>query len=167
MPTSVYYDVYENLMLIYTSQLDFSQCVNFPTRLGNTLNLVLTIKPDRLHSLTTLPPFSNSDHYTITFTLFTGVSLLVIHRPKLSRHLDYKHANLAAINLALCATDWDVSFINCHSVHQMWDTFVHNLEIILQFIPLVKGASYVVRKKPWLPLCVKRASATKAATWRQ
>ena len=50
----------------------------------------------------------------------------------------------------------------------MWDIFVHKLDpIILQFVPLVKGASYAVRKKPWLPLAVRRAIAAKAAAWRQ
>ena len=80
------------------------------------LDLVLTNVPDRLHGFTTLPPFSNNDHYTITFALYTETSLPVKHRPKPSRRLDYKHANLAAINLALHATDWDVLFINSHSV---------------------------------------------------
>ena len=50
----------------------------------------------------------------------------------------------------------------------MWDTFVHKLDpIISQFVPLVKGASDTVRKKPWLPLSVRHAIAAKAAAWRQ
>ena len=157
VPTSMYNDVYDNLMLTYTNQLGFSQGVNFPTRLANTLDLVLTNIPDRLHSMTTLPPFSNSDHDTISFTLFTGTSLPVIHRP-----------NFAAIDLALRSIDWDVLFINCQSVQQLWNTFVHKLDsFILKFVPRVKGASYVVRKSPWLPLAVRRAIAAKAAAWRQ
>ena len=91
--------------------MGFSQCVNFPARLANTLDLVLTYKPDKLHSLTTLPLFSNNDHDTTTFALFTGASLPIIYRPEPSRRLDYKHANLAAIDLALRATDCDVLFI--------------------------------------------------------
>ena len=90
-PTSMCNDVYDNLMLTYrpTNQLGFSQCVNFPTRLANTLDIVLIIIPDKLHSLTTLPPFSNSDD-KITFALFTRASLPIIHWPEPSRHLDYK-----------------------------------------------------------------------------
>ena len=50
----------------------------------------------------------------------------------------------------------------------MWDTFVHKLDsLILKFVPRIKGASYVVRKSPWLPLAVRRTIAAKAATWRQ
>ena len=50
----------------------------------------------------------------------------------------------------------------------MWNTFVHKLDsLILKFVPCVKGASYVVRKSPWLPLAVRRAIAAKAAAWRQ
>ena len=50
----------------------------------------------------------------------------------------------------------------------MRETFVHKLDsIILQFVPLVKGASYAVRKMSWLPLAVRRAIAAKATAWRQ
>ena len=77
--TSMCNDVYDNLMLTYTNQWGFSQCVNFPTRFANTLDFVLTNIPDRPHSLTSLPPFSNSDHGTILFALFIRAFLSVIH----------------------------------------------------------------------------------------
>ncbi len=51
------------------TQLGLFQLVNEPTRLKNTLDLILTDSPGFTSEITINPPIKNSDHNTIIFTI--------------------------------------------------------------------------------------------------
>ncbi len=169
VPNSTCNDVYDNLMLSCISQLGLTQCINMPTRLANTLDLVLTNVSDRLHDVSVLPPFSNSDHELISFMIFTGTNLSTIEHAPSPPRFDYAHADFEAIDAALCLTDWHVLFANCLTIQQAWDAFSCILgRLVEQHVPRFRRPLYLMQssRRQWLPLTVKRAIAAKATAWR-
>ena len=88
--------------------MGLSQCVHGPTRSANLLDIVLTNTPDLLHDLIVAPPFSTSDHDSLSFTLYMGTFKSVdASPPPLPPRFDFAHANMDALIAELTRTDWN------------------------------------------------------------
>jgi len=76
--------------------------VKTPTRLQATLDLVITSDPDLVHEVESTAPLESSDHNKISWKCHVEFR----HKPTKQTRLNYKKANMGAINAELQHTGY-------------------------------------------------------------
>lgn len=147
------------------SVFSFSQLVKEPTRTtlstSNTLDLILTTRPDLASDIAVLPGLS--DHFILTFEI-------KLSRPKdknKSKTIrDFKHANFDAINRDLCGfVDAFLIDFDNRSVQDNWDLFTNQVKALLdKYVPTRSIISN--KSAPWYNNHIKRLSNKKKRVYR-
>ena len=138
------------------------QCVDFPTREDNILDLVLCSTKFLLNSISCEPPFSTSDHASI---------LCYLANHKNANHGTtakpcFKKADYAVINAFLATIDWNAVYADCVSIEDYWDAFKGILNTaIYNFVPFVESK----RRKhvPWFNRTLKSLHRIKQTKWKK
>jgi len=136
------------------------QCVDFPTRKNNILDLVLCSTKSLLKSIHCEPPFSTSDHASI---------LCYLNNHENTNHSNtakpcFKKADYTVINAFLATIDWSVVYADCVSVDDYWDAFKEIINTaIYYFVPFVnpKNDKHV----PWFNKTLKNLHRAKQSKW--
>lgn len=85
------------------------QLVNFPTRINNTLDLILTNIPDKVTKLVGFEDIFNSDHKILSFELV----LKIPRNSKVKRSVyNFKKADWSGLKELLSHTPWDMAFVH-------------------------------------------------------
>ncbi|GMS82775.1 hypothetical protein PENTCL1PPCAC_27522, partial [Pristionchus entomophagus] len=125
----------QNVLLDFVSDYRFTQCVHFPTRLTNYLDLVFC-NSNIIHNVSSAPPLS--DHLSITFELS-------IPSPPPRRHIPsriYRLADWQSINDFIFNHDWTLALRDlCAN-----DAYVYFTNVITNlldtFIPLSRPSEF-------------------------
>ena len=85
------------------------QLVNFPTRINNTLDLILTNIPEKVIKLAGFEDIFNSDHKILSFEL----NLHIPRQSKAKRSVyNFKKADWSGLKELLSRTPWDLAFVH-------------------------------------------------------
>ena len=116
----------------------FCQLVNFPTRCGNTLDLVLVDDEQIVSCIDASPPLGHSDHCIVDFKLVLSGSNSYAPEtdvPVVSKYKWFK-ADFDAIAECLYSTDWNALICHNPSALSSWSAFLHVLwSAINSFVP--------------------------------
>jgi len=144
-----------------TQEMFFSQMVNFSTRSGNTLDLLLCTHPEIIEDIVDIGPIGNSDHTCIQF------EIKVTSQKKGSNQMipDFRKANFDDIREDFGGIKWDVIF-NGKGTEEMWNTFKQKLEqVVLKNVPFMQRRA---RKKiPWSNQETKRLINVKRRKYKK
>lgn len=138
------------------------QCVDFPTRGDNILDLVLCSDKFLLNPIYCEPPFSTSDHASILCHLTNQCNSV----PCADAKPCFRKADYAVINAFLATIDWNIVFADCVSVDDFWEAFKEILNTaIYNFVPFVNpnGRKHV----PWLNRNLKSLHRVKQKKWKK
>ena len=147
--------------LTFCLKIGANQCVDFPTRQNNTIDLVLCSDRNFVKSIIPDVPFCTSDHESIVceFISFSRTQQPDFHKPC------FQKADFNLINAFLATVDWNVVYSNCNCTEDYWLAFKHVLDtIIYQFVPFVNVNS--VKSKPWFDGKLHRLRLIKQRRWR-
>ena len=116
----------------------FSQVVTKPTRLNNKLDIVLVNEPLTVHSVDVEPPFGNSDHCRVDFTILLETkSQQEPYAPYgvYKRYL-WKDADFQGMAQYLSDFDWQYFFSMHLTVESVWSAFCQVLyEAVELYVP--------------------------------
>lgn len=149
----------------FCSIFSLTQLVDHSTRISshaaNTLDLILTTRPDFTSDITYLPGIS--DHSLLSFS-FNASFPKVSNNKKVIR--DYKKANFQAINHELSIfLDTFLANFDDHSVQTNWDIFACKVyDLTEKFIP--KRTITCNHRAPWYNAHLKRLSNCKKRLYR-
>ena len=138
------------------------QCVDFPTRKDNILDLVLCSSKVLLNYIQCKPPFSTSDHDTILCHLANHLCDTQVDAVKPC----FKKADYAVINAFLSTIDWDEVYSNCVTTQEYWNSFKDVINTaIYNFVPFVAP----VRRKhsPWFNESLRKLHKAKNRNWKK
>lgn len=139
-----------------------TQLITKPTRItqsvSNTLDLVLTSRPDLVSNITYLPGLS--DHLLLTF----DVNLIPPKKARNTKTIrNYNKANFQAINVELSSfLDIFTASFDSRSVQTNWDMFLCKVnDLTSKYIPV--HTITVNPEAPWYNVHLKRLSNKKSA----
>ena len=116
-----------SFLLSFLHEHSLSQLNLTPTRNSNILDLVLTNIPDRITNLSVNPPFSTSDHDSLSLSLGTYLQQSNTDRQNiLDSGFDYKRADFLSIKLALQSINWQ-DLLASDNINNIWQIFCHTL----------------------------------------
>ena len=111
---------------------NLSQLVFDPTRGENILDLVLTMNPSSISSVSVNEPFLGSDHNKILVNLFQGIA----KHENFFNSPNFWKADFPSIKAYLGTLDWNIIFANCGDINQYWNTFLDILKYtITEWVP--------------------------------
>ena len=127
----------EQLFLDSFSNFELDQFIRTPTHIkGNTLDLVLTDKPQLLSNVkaTELDKPCKSDHYNVTFQLNSKVKRLKVPKREV---YNYKRADWDSLNSDIRNTNWEAELQG--DIEQAWLSFKTILFSLMdKHIPKIK-----------------------------
>ncbi len=142
-------------------KLGAEQCVNFPSRGDNMLDLVLTSTRHLITDIQEEPPFCSSDHSSMLCHLNSHTKLA----PDYTSKPAFQKADYGLINAFLGTIDWSEVFTNCCSTEDYWIAFKDIINTaIYNFVPFVTGKKY--KNPPWFNKHLKRLRNIKQKKWR-
>ena len=113
----------EQLFVNTFNDLSLQQLIREPTHIkGNTLDLVLSDKPNNITNLTIYSKYAlcGSDHYAISFNLEINAR----KKKAVKRRIyNFKQANWDLINSTFRSTNWDGLLGNCQNIDVAWEKF--------------------------------------------
>ena len=143
-------------------RLGAHQCVNFPTRGENMLDLILCSHRGLINSICSKPPFANSDHVTVLCHIAPFQKLSVNNQAKPC----FRKADYGLINAFLSTLDWSEIYQECNSTNDYWMAFKNILNtIVYNFVPYETAKDK--KNVPWFNEKLKRLRATKQRRWRK
>lgn len=138
------------------------QLVDFPTRLNNQLDLLLSPDKGALQLIQPEAPFCESDHVSILCHMYNHVKddENFVLKPC------FKKADYRIINAFFATIDWDVVYSNCHSSNEYWLAFKNIINTaIFNFVPFVYTRK--TRSTPWFNSKLKNMRLCKQRKWRK
>ena len=138
------------------------QLVDFPTRLGNQLDLVLCPNRGAVKSIQHEAPFCEGDHVSILCEMYNHLRVEnnAVLKPC------FKKPDYGVINAFLSAVDWDTVYANCCSVEEYWSAFRNIINTaIYNFVPFVHCRK--VRNTPWFNGKLKNMHLRKQRKWKK
>ncbi len=140
------------------------QLITQPTRLNNTLDLLITNDPLAVHNVAVNTPFSTSDHNAIAWQAWFPRTA----RETATLRRDFRRADYAALNMHLSGIDWVHLFASAapNDVNSVWQIFKRVigyaccLYVPLRHISARRGAKHCY------PLHIRRALKRKCYLWR-
>ena len=133
----------------FLNVFNLTQMITFPTHVqGNTLDLLITSKPQNIISLNQREPFTMTcDHNMIEFKLHQAVSKC----KKTAQKRNFYRGNYDKINKFLLNVDWDQIFAHSSNIDEIYSLFISNIHAsITQFVPLIN-----TNRKPYIPKQIK------------
>jgi len=120
-------DLSEKYFLEFIENTKLTQLIKFPTRLNNTLDLILSSTPEIVPDIFNGPPFSTSDHNQIYFSLSVPFSFSNSFN-KLKTI--YAKGNYSAMEFIFSNIDWKVqfSYIQNYNINSIYICF---MELVL------------------------------------
>jgi len=106
----------------------FIQAVDEPTRGNNIIDLVFINEPVRLSSIAIEPPFSTSDHNTVSFTVAFDYPATSRPLPSQRRYL-WKQGAYAAMSNYLRNFDWSHMMSTHFNPDDLWTVFLRRFEL--------------------------------------
>ena len=83
--------------------------IDFPTRNGNILDLLLTTIPEKISNINGFDDILSTDHKLVSF----NINFKIRKKPKIKRHVyNYKKADWNALIRSLALVPWDVCFVD-------------------------------------------------------
>ena len=148
--------------LTFCLKLGATQCVDFPTRQDNVIDLVLSSDRNFFQSIEPNVPFCTSDHNSIICKLRP---MNETHRVEIKKPCFYK-ADFALINAFLATVDWNVVYRDCIETEDYWRAFKSILDtVIYNFVPFVSISKF--NSKPWFHGKLHRLRLIKQRRWRR
>ena len=143
-------------------QIGAEQCVDFPTRLDNVLDLVLCSTRMLLNSVQCEPPFSTSDHASILCNIMVQKNL----NDDCELIPNFRKADYTLINAFLATIDWNSVFENCRCTNDYWSAFKDVINTaIYNFVPFVPSGKR--KYTPWFNNTLKHLRSVKKRKWRK
>ena len=137
------------------------QCVDFPTRKNNILDLMFCSDRNLIQDIYPTAPFSTSDHDSIICKMlpFDQQDQNVMRKP------NFKQADYPLMNAFLCTLDWDAIYSNCTDASEHWYAFKNIIDTaVYNFVPFT---DYQCNKNvPWFSGKLKRLRLIKQRRWR-
>lgn len=120
----------------FVSSFDLTQFISEPTRENNILDLIFSDDSSLISDVIVLPPFGNSDHNQISFTIKNSISENI----KTHQKRCFEKANFLDINRELSSLNWiqifsELKEINVNSLYEKFCDIIHQL--IDKYVPLV------------------------------
>ena len=146
----------------------FIQAVDEPTRGNNIIDLVFINEPVRLSSIAIEPPFSTSDHNTVSFTVAFDYPATSRPLPSQCRYL-WKQGDYATMSNYLRNFDWSHMMSTHFNPDDLWTAFCDVLNYAIDlYIPSVmmhnSNIGRALRKHPsYIRVLFKR----KLCLWQQ
>ena len=130
------------IFLLFCNEQALCQLVNDVTRpielnpnTGNILDLVLTNDGFAVQNLEIRHPFSTSDHFSLSFMLYTAFKSP--YSANMSRPFKSQYINWAGINNFLSNSYWTDIFDNCNYTKEFFEACYKEINICLdQFVPI-------------------------------
>ena len=143
-------------------KLGAQQCVDFPTRHNNVIDLILCPSKNLIQSINAETPFSTSDHNMIQCKM--------INHSRSNRETVlkpcYKAADYELINAFLATINWDEVYSSCNSTEEYWAAFKNVIDTaVLNFVPFVTVSKH--KQAPWFSNTLKRLHLIKQRRWRK
>ena len=140
----------------------FTQHVDFHTRTGSILDLVLTEEPDMVKDITEMDVLDTSDHKVLTWK----VEIDNCYCNKNRKIYDYVKADYERIRQEIRTVDWNSEF-EVNSIEHNWSLFKKRiLEVQDKYIPVKK--SHNSRKKPiWMSYRALKAVSNRRRVYRK
>ncbi|KAK6040118.1 endonuclease/exonuclease/phosphatase family protein, partial [Cooperia oncophora] len=122
--------------LKFVSSYSLKQMVKEPTHGLNILDILLVSEPTIIRNLKVLPPFSTSDHCSVSFEI-VGRSLPTLRKSVLRKA--YSKADFESINASLARIDWISLHRGCDSTNAFYLEFLNICnELIEKYVPNVR-----------------------------
>ena len=160
------------------SSLGYTQLVDGPTRVSNsgadsTLDLILCNDPMCINVNSIEAPFSNSDHSSVNFSIYSSISVNNDSSTDSDNMINltcynWSAANYEAINEALGNLDWHSFFGYYFDANSLWTGFKQiKWPIISCFVPFKSVPHYLKYRPRLYPLNIRKLLTRKAAIWHK
>ena len=162
------YDFKSLEFLDFINDYGFAQLITEPTRLSNTLDLLLVNDPLIISDFTLDASFCTSDHDSIIFNiLLDTATALTAHSEAMNRDTrpDWDSADWRSFEQFCRDYDWPLAFTTCCDANSCWDVFYNLLsEGINLFVPLKTAFS---KGPPKHSKAVRKLTARRKLLWRK
>jgi hypothetical protein len=151
-----------NEFLLTCLQIGATQCVDFPTRNENLLDLILCSDRNLIQEIHCTEPLSTSDHCSISFK----IQPLKKERKSKPMKPCFKKADYAMINSFLMTVDWESLYSECATPDDYYRKFKGMIDyIIITFVPHVDGKTQKIA--PWYNDKLKHLKRVKQRHWQR
>ena len=160
------YSHHNQLFLTTFLSLGLTQHVSESTFVpsGNILDLVFSSEPDRIASVTCLPPLPGCGHTPISFSYVYPHTFQEVTSLQISSPNDWFHANFPAIRHHISEIDW-LFELNSRPFHDAYNFFLNFLhDIIDRFVPL-KTIPHNIKPPPWNPKVPNTLTQNRSRSW--
>jgi len=134
------------------TEYGFTQIVDFPTRQGHVLDIVLIDEMQRVLSVTEKPPLSYSDHSSVEFTILID-AMETVRTASSSGYYLWRNGDFASINTYLTNVDWFDILCRFPAACDMWRAFASVVsDAVNQFVPTKQRiCRHKIQLKPQYP----------------
>jgi hypothetical protein len=139
-----------------------TQCVSFPTRKDNMLDLILCSDQNMIQEISCTEPFSCSDHNSISFKMqeFKKQCKERILKPC------FKKADYGLINSYLATVDWESVYSECVNADDYYVAFKNVIDyVVANFVPFTSATSK--KCAPWFNDKLKHIKRVKQRKWQR
>uniref|UniRef100_A0A914MN57 Reverse transcriptase domain-containing protein n=1 Tax=Meloidogyne incognita TaxID=6306 RepID=A0A914MN57_MELIC len=153
-------DLSEKYFLEFIENTKLTQLIKFPTRLNNTLDLILSSTPEIIPDIFAGPPFSTSDHNQICFSLSVPFSFSNSFN-KLKTI--YSKGNYSAMEFIFSNIDWKIqfSYIQNYNINSIYNCFK---ELVLYIAESYIPKEYISSVN--LPPHIQKIQCYKEQLWK-
>jgi hypothetical protein len=153
-------DMYNSCLAKFCIENGLKQLITEPTRGENILDLLFCSNTSILNQLVVQEPFSNSDHNSIYFDIFSTKT-----ESSGTNFKNFYKADYDSIFLTLSTISWPDLFSTCSNVDEFWDLFASVLtNLIEKFVPLRKNTN---NNQKFTPRELKKLLAKKRRLWKK
>ena len=160
----------------YVISAGFSQCVDFPTRGRNTLDLVLTDDDQLVNSVVADDVFGDSDHDTVKFVIVLESTDDQTQESTNDIKYVWSNANFDLMDSYLSSIDWQFILQNNPDALQFWSVVESTIyDVVEMAVPKQTTSAYhssrrrIPKKYPRLirKLRVKKTTSVETTSIRQ
>lgn len=154
--------------LDFAIERGFCQCVDFATRGGHVLDIVLTDDDELMTAVKPEEPIGNSDHLIVQFSMSLRLRS-AIDAGRTSNELNWAKADFDAMNLHLSNYDWQSLLLYNPNALSLWSGFVTVMRTAIErYVPRFKCLKAGRKTKRTLyPPQLRKLRAQKCRIWRQ
>jgi len=155
------------LHAMYTD-LGCSQYVDKPTRGENILDLLFCNDPMLISDVDITPPFSNSDHATIMFTVYLFDFNIAKNEDSTSEPgLEWDKANWSALRTFFSTINWSNEFSSCSNSNELCSAlYIKLYQGINLYVPIRKRRDSQAKFTYHVSTVVKDHQAEKLKSWQ-
>jgi len=124
------HDIISKLLLEFAVDFGFCQCVDFPTRGDNILDIILSDDYQLISSVSAYPPIGSSDHVQVHFNM--SLNLGVDTCADQSHQLNWSKADFNAMEMYLCNVDWELLIMFNPNALSAWSAFESVINTVIE-----------------------------------